>query len=226
LILALFVLAAGKPSVVKATITGSIVGNSLLGLGLAIVVGSWGGERQTFQPERAGLLGTLLIISVIALLVPALFDFTERNLQVTSVGAPDERLSLGVAVVLILAYGANLVYTLVTHRDIFGVEEETGEPGVTCWPLWRALAVLVAATAAVAFEAELVAHALEATAEALSLTPFFLGVIVLPEAGIRDCHPKRSHNLPFDNCSAHPMSTTRAGAPSSPARRSGRQMSS
>jgi Ca2+:H+ antiporter len=202
------------------------VGNSLLGLGLAIVVGSWGGERQTFQPERAGLLGTLLIISVIALLVPALFDFTERNLQVTSVGAPDERLSLGVAVVLILAYGANLVYTLVTHRDIFGVEEETGEPGVTCWPLWRALAVLVAATAAVAFEAELVAHALEATAEALSLTPFFLGVIVLPEAGIRDCHPKRSHNLPFDNCSAHPMSTTRAGAPSSPARRSGRQMSS
>jgi Ca2+:H+ antiporter len=183
LILALFVLAAGKPSVVKATITGSIVGNSLLGLGLAIVVGSWGRERQTFQRERAGLLGTLLIISVIALLVPALFDYTERNLHVASVAALDERLSLGVAVVLILAYGANLVYTLVTHRDIFGVEEETGEPGVTRWPLWHALAVLVTATAAVALEAELVAHALEATAEALSLTPFFLGVIVLPLTG-------------------------------------------
>ena len=184
LILALFVLAAGKPSVVKATITGSIVGNSLLGLGLAIVVGSWGRERQTFHRERAGLLGTLLIISVIALLVPALFDYTERNLRgVPSVGTLDERLSLGVAVVLILAYGANLVYTLVTHRDIFGVEEETVEPGATRWPVWQALAVLVAATAAVAFEAELVAHALEATARALSLTPFFLGVIVLPLTG-------------------------------------------
>src|SRR6266536_4657240 len=183
LILALFVLAASKPSVVKATITGSIVGNSLLGLGLAIVVGSWGRERQAFHRERAGLLGTLLIISVIALLVPALFDYTERNLHVASVAALDERLSLGVAVVLILAYGANLVYTLVTHRDIFGVEEEAGEPGVTRWPLWRALAVLLAATAAVALEAELVAHSLNATAEALSLTPFFLGVIVLPLTG-------------------------------------------
>jgi Ca2+:H+ antiporter len=183
LILALFVLAAGKPSVVKATITGSIVGNSLLGLGLAIVVGSWGRERQSFHRERAGLLGTLLIISVIALLVPALFDYTERSLRVPSVGTLDERLSLGVAVVLILAYGANLVYTLVTHRDIFSVEEETAEARAGHWPLWQVLAVLVAATAAVAFEAELVAHALEATAEALSLTPFFLGVIVLPLTG-------------------------------------------
>jgi len=152
LILALFVLAAGKPSVVKATITGSIVGNSLLGLGLAIVVGSWGRERQSFHRERAGLLGTLLIISVIALLVPALFDYTERNLRsVPSVGTLDERLSLGVAVVLILTYGANLIYTLVTHRDIFSVEQETAEAGASRWPLWQALAVLVAATAAVAF---------------------------------------------------------------------------
>ncbi|HEX3233201.1 MAG TPA: calcium/proton exchanger [Gemmatimonadales bacterium] len=184
LILALFVLAAGKPSVVKATITGSIVGNSLLGLGLAIVVGSWGRERQSFHRERAGLLGTLLIISVIALLVPALFDYTERHLSgVPSVGDLDERLSLGVAVVLILAYGANLVYTLVTHRDIFGVDDEAAEPGAVLWPLWQAFAVLAAATAAVAFEAELVAHALEGTAQALGLTPFFLGVIVLPLAG-------------------------------------------
>jgi Ca2+:H+ antiporter len=183
LILALFVLAAGKPSVVKATITGSIVGNSLLGLGLAIVVGSWGRERQSFHRERAGLLGTLLIISVIALLVPALFDYTERHLNgVSSVGVLDERLSLGVAVVLILVYGANLAYTLVTHRDIFGVEEEV-ELGTNRWPLWQAFAVLVAATAAVAFEAELVADALEPTGHALGLTPFFLGVIVLPLTG-------------------------------------------
>lgn len=68
LILALFVLSSGNATVVKATITGSIIGNSLLGLGVAIVVGSRGRARQTFRRERAGLLASLLILSMIALL--------------------------------------------------------------------------------------------------------------------------------------------------------------
>ncbi len=187
LILALFVLAAGHASVVKATITGSIVGNSLLGLGLAIVVGGAGREKQTFQRERAGLLASLLILSVVALLVPALFDYTERSLRLApDADTLDERLSMGVAVVLILAYGANLLYTLVTHRDVFaGGEAESkaeGDPGDR-WPLGRVIAALVAATAAVALEAELVSGALEATARSVGLTTFFLGLIVLPLAG-------------------------------------------
>src|SRR3954469_21914399 len=103
LILAIFVLYSGNISVVKATITGSIVGNSLLGLGLAIVIGSWGRVRQTFKRERAALLASLLILSVIALLLPALFDYTERGLVASrEVRTLDEDLSLGVAVVLIL----------------------------------------------------------------------------------------------------------------------------
>jgi Ca2+:H+ antiporter len=187
LILALFVLAAGHVSVVKATITGSIVGNSLLGLGLAIVAGSVGREKQTFQRERAGLLASLLILSVVALLVPALFDYTERSLRlVPDAGTLDERLSLGVAVVLILAYGANLLYTLVTHRDVFARDpgaDESGSDAGPRWPPWRAIAVLVTATAAVALEAEIVSGALEATARSSGLTTFFLGLIVLPLAG-------------------------------------------
>ena len=189
LILALFVLAAGNVSVVKATITGSIVGNSLLGLGLAIVVGGARREKQTFQRERAGLLASLLILSVVALLVPALFDYTERSLRaVPDAAALDERLSLGVAVVLIAAYGANLLYTLVTHRDVFARGESQGSPPIRAeaggrWPLWRTVAVLIASTAAVALEAELVSGALEATARSVGLTTFFLGVIVLPLAG-------------------------------------------
>ena len=79
LILALFVLGAGKPGVAKAQITGSIIGNSLLGLGLAIVVGTWGRDRLQFRRERAGLLSSLLILAVIGLLLPALFDYTERG---------------------------------------------------------------------------------------------------------------------------------------------------
>ena len=110
LILALFVLAAGHPDVVKGQITGSIIGNSLLGLGLAIIVGSWGRERQTFKRERAGLLSSLLILAMIALLVPALFDYTERGLHAgADTSALDEKLSLGVSCVLILVYIANLI---------------------------------------------------------------------------------------------------------------------
>ena len=183
LILALFILARGSATVVKASITGSIVGNSLLGLGLAILVGGWSRERQKFGRERAGLLTSLMILSVVALLVPALFDITERRLQTgATAGHLDEQLSLCVSVVLLLAYAANLVYTLITHRDVFGGEEEP-DNGPERWPLGRSLLVLAAATAAVAFEAELVSGALEATASSLGLTTFFLGVIVLPLVG-------------------------------------------
>ncbi len=181
LILALFVLSSGNTTVVKATITGSIVGNSLLGLGVAILVGTWGRAKLTFRRERAGLLSSLLILSVIGLLTPALFDYTERGLFASpNAGSLDEKLSLGVAVVLILVYAANLVYTLITHRDVFALKEGEGQP---TWSLQKALVVLVAATAVVAVEAEFVSRALEETAAALRLSKFFLGVIVLPLVG-------------------------------------------
>jgi Ca2+:H+ antiporter len=181
LIIALFVLAAGHQEVVKAQITGSIIGNSLLGLGLAVVAGSVGREKQRFERERAGLLSSLLILVVIALLVPALFDYTERGiLKAPNAGRLDERLSVGVSVVLILVYAGNLVYTLVTHRDVFALPEEDER---SSWPLWKALGVLVAATAATAWEAELVSGALEGAAAGLRLTPFFLGIIVLAVVG-------------------------------------------
>jgi Ca2+:H+ antiporter len=180
LILAIFVLIEGKTGVVKATITGSIVGNSLLGLGLAILVGSWGREKQTFKRERAGLRSSLLILSVIALILPALFDFTERNLHATDVGLLDEHLSLGVAIVLILAYAGNLVYTLITHRDIFAGSENEGHAK---WSLPKSLAILVGATIVVAVEADLVSGALETTAGAVGISEFFLGVVVLPIIG-------------------------------------------
>ena len=179
-ILALFVLRSGNTGVVKATITGSIIGNSLLGLGMSILAGSWGRDKQTFNRERAGLLTSLLILSVIALLLPAMFDYAERSLTTTSrAHVLDERLSLGVSIVLIVVYVANLFYTLVTHRDVFAGTQE----GTATWSLSRALAILAASTAAVAVEAELVSAALEPTGERLGLSLFFLGVIVLPLVG-------------------------------------------
>lgn len=186
LTLALFVLASGNASVVKAQITGSIISTSLLGLGIAILVGGWKRGKQTFLRERAGLLGSLLTISVIALLIPVLFDYTEH--RVFSAGHKDlqalnEHLSICVAIVLILVYFANLIYTLITHRDVFASRKREVESSESVWPVWQSIAVLCAATVAVALESDLISGSLEATATRLGLTPLFLGVIVLALIG-------------------------------------------
>jgi Ca2+:H+ antiporter len=183
LVLALFVLMAGHPQVVKAQITGAIIGNGLLGLGLAILFGSFGRERQRFNREHAGLLSSLLILSVIALMVPALFSYTERGIFASPRASElDEKLSLSVSVVLILIYIANLIYTLVTHRTVFSSDDEEPEHGDP-WPLWKALGVLLGGTLLIAVEAELVSGALEGTASQLGLSTFFLGVVVLAVVG-------------------------------------------
>ncbi|MGI8508204.1 MAG: calcium/proton exchanger [Gemmatimonadaceae bacterium] len=212
LLLAVFMLLQGNTAVVKGQITGSIIGNGLLGLGLAIVVGSWGRERQKFNRAKAGQLSSLLILSVIALMVPALFNYTERDIvRSASAGRLDEKLSLGVSVVLILVYVANLVYTLITHRDVFrsahtdedgsSSQAETNghavrrsdaarkaavapDPGAAAaWPMWKSLGVLLVGTALTAWESEIVSGALTPAAGALGLSTFFMGVIVLAVIG-------------------------------------------
>ena len=183
LVLAIFVLLTGQADVVKAQITGSIIGNGLLGFGLAITIGTWGKQELGFKRERASLLSSLLMLVVIALLVPALFNYTERGIFAsTEATSLDEKLSLCVAVVLIVVYAANLVYTLVTDRDVFAPDEpreQKGEP----WPLRRSIAVLVGATIGTAWMAELVSGALGATARTIGVSTFFLGVIVLAIIG-------------------------------------------
>jgi Ca2+:H+ antiporter len=183
-VIALFVLASGHVEVVKGQITGSIIGNSLLGLGLSIVVGSWGRERQCFPRERAGLLSSLLILAMIGLLVPALFDLTERGvLHSQAVDQLEEKLSLGVAVVLIVVYLANLAYTFITHREIFAFERAHKKPLRAPWPIWQSVLVMFAGTALTAWEAGLVSGALDSTAARLGLSRFFLGIIVLAIVG-------------------------------------------
>jgi Ca2+:H+ antiporter len=186
LIIALFVLYEGHTHVVKAQITGAIIGNSLLGLGLAIVAGTWGTGLASlkFSREKAGQLGSMLMLAMIALLIPALFDMTERSrVSAEDTAMLDERLSLAVSVVLIAVYVANLVYTLVTHRDTFASAKEDEHAGEAHWSAKKSIGVLVAATAVTALQAELVSSSLEATASGLGLTPFFLGITVLAVVG-------------------------------------------
>jgi Ca2+:H+ antiporter len=188
LVLALSVLSAGKPDVVKAQLTGSIIGNSLLGLGLAIIVGSIGRDKQTFKRARASQLSSLLVLSMIGLLLPALFDYVVRGSASAGRLARDEHFSLSVSIVLILLYGANLIYTLVTHRDAFAFanpDEDAAAAGEmsAAWPIWQALLVLAVGTMATAVEAHFISGALTPTASRLGLSEFFLGVILLAVIG-------------------------------------------
>lgn len=191
LVLAVFVLIDGHAEVVRAQVTGSIIGTALLGLGIAILVGGFTRDKQTFRRERAGLLSSMLVLLLIALLLPAVFDLAMRLKPGPSdVTLSDEQLSLGVSGVLLVLYAGNLVYTLVTHRDVFagdeprssGAEDKGGSRSKSR-SLAKPLGILVAGTIAIAFEAELVSGALEATATELHLSKLFLGVIVLALVG-------------------------------------------
>jgi Ca2+:H+ antiporter len=183
LVLALFVLAKAQAQVVQAQIAGSIIGTTLLFLGISVLVGGIGRARQTFDKANIGLLSTLLFLVVVAILLPAVFDFTERQGAApgTKISLIDEHLSLAVSVVLLLLYAANLIYTLVTHRDVFAGDTPGG--GEARWSLAHALTVMAAATVVIAVEAELVSAALEGTSAQFGLSPVFMGVVVLALVG-------------------------------------------
>ena len=182
LVLALFVLSQAQTKVVQAQITGSIIGTTLLFLGISALVGGMGRTRQNFSTASAGLLSTLLFLVVIAILLPAVFDVTERaSAPGAKISMIDEHLSLAVSVVLLLLYAANLVYTLITHRDVFASGDAAA--GKAESSITRALIVMTVSTAIIAVEAELVSSALEETSAQLGLTPVFMGVVVLALIG-------------------------------------------
>jgi Ca2+:H+ antiporter len=187
LIIALFVLMAGNSNVVKGQITGSIIGNGLLGLGLAVIFGTWRRGALKFNRDQVGLQSTMLMIVLIGLLLPAIFDFTERNIaKAPNAFTQDENLSLVVSGVLILLYIGNLMYTLfISPSESASVQGEGPEVELeqARWSATRALIILFAATVFTALESELVASALEATASLIGVSVFFLGVVVLAIIG-------------------------------------------
>jgi len=184
LVLALFVLSSAQTQVVQAQITGSIIGTTLLFLGIsALVAGLVRHERQVFNQEHVGLLSTLLLLLAVAILLPAVFHLTERQ---TAPGANlsrlDEHLSLSVSVVLLLLYAAHLVYVLVSRRSIFEGQRED-ECGPPRWSLALGIAVMVGSTIGIAFESEVVSTRLAETASQFGLSPVFMGVVVLALIG-------------------------------------------
>ena len=177
LIIALMALRAGLVELVKASITGSILGNLLLIMGLAIIAGGAGRSELQFNRTNAGMSASMLALAVVALAFPALYHAVHPE---AAARAAELRMSEAVALILILTYGCSLLFTLRTHRRAASAARpirSTVPSGATR----KAVLVLAAATVGVAIESELLVHAATAATETLRLSPMFLGLIIIPD---------------------------------------------
>jgi len=190
LIIALALLFKGLDTAVKASITGSILGNLLLVLGASLFAGGLKFSTLKFNRTAAGTGGTIMVLAAMGLLVPAIFHSLPEVLALEDESALnlEHKLSLAVCGVLILTYVASLIFSLGTHKTLFDEmeknattsQEDADEP---VWSVKRALIVLFVTTTAVALVSEVLAGAIEQTGEHLGLTQVFLGVILVAIAG-------------------------------------------
>jgi Ca2+:H+ antiporter len=187
LIIALFALGQGLHEVVKASIVGSILGNILLVLGAAMLAGGLRREKQTFSRTGVGVQTTMLLLAAAALLMPAIFELVEGKglpqpgAEVVDYGSTVEHLSLAVAIVLMLTYAAGLVFSLKTHRDIFNPEYE--DEDTWGWSVRASVIALAVAGLLVGLMSEVLVGSITETSEAIGLSEFFIGAIVVAIVG-------------------------------------------
>jgi Ca2+:H+ antiporter len=177
LIIAAFALREGLFSLVKASITGSIIGNVLLVFGASAFLGGLSRPVQRFNRTAASMGTTMLILSAVGLVVPAVFHLIATR---TAPGTPELQLDTEIAVVLFVTYCVGLVFTLHTHRQLYG---PSTEHRVAATPLWKPVTVLVAATVGVAFVSEVLVDAVGETARTFGMTETFVGVIIVALVG-------------------------------------------
>lgn len=191
LIIALAALRAGLVDIVKASITGTVMANLLLALGLSMLVGGIGRSEQRFQPVVARVNGSAMTLAVLAILIPSLRGMVGDGAGGLDAGAA-ESFSLFVAWVLLAVYALTLLFSLKTHRTLYAVaeadlnvegEEAHGEGGGTKPPLLPWVAVLLAATVGLAYASELFVGVVETVTESLGLSALFTGVVLLPLLG-------------------------------------------
>jgi Ca2+:H+ antiporter len=183
LILSLVALSKGLSVVVKASITGSIIGNILLVLGTAILAGGMRFPHQRFNQTGTRVAATSLTLAAIGLIIPTIFHLaTERQPNDWSLHAT-ENLSVAVAVVLFVTYVLWLVFSLNTHRDLFTGENPDdqllNEAKTSAWPLAKAVTILAIAAFLIAVMSEFLSDSVEAACKSLGLTEVFAGVIIV-----------------------------------------------
>ncbi|HSM82216.1 MAG TPA: calcium/proton exchanger [Nodosilinea sp.] len=183
LIIALVALKAGLIDIVKASITGSILANLLLVMGLSMLAGGLRYKEQTFNQTVARINGSTMSLAVVAIVLPAMVINTSNIVEPKTIS----QLSLTVAAIMIVVYGLTLLFSLKTHSYLYDVgvtdlegeaQEEHHKPNVWLW-----VGVLFAATVGVAIESEIFVGAVEEAATSLGFTALFTGVILLPLVG-------------------------------------------
>jgi Ca2+:H+ antiporter len=182
LIIAFMALRAGEKEIVKASLTGSIIGNILMVLGLAMLLGGWKRKELKFSRMAAESGSSMMVLAVVALVIPAIYA------QVTHHTHPEhiESISFDISIVLIVCYAASLLFSLKTHQHLFAGEGGEGldeEHAGKVWSKARSIAVLVVAAGLVGWVSEFLVHAVDAAGTRMGLGKVFMGVVVVAVVG-------------------------------------------
>jgi Ca2+:H+ antiporter len=189
LIIAFFALREGLLEVVKASLVGSILGNVLLVMGAAMLVGGLKRERQYFDRTAANTQSLMLLLACVALIMPAIFELVIGGSLPHPTDKADqfpsdlEKMSFGVAIVLLATYVGGLIFSLRTHKDLFnpehGEEDHVGEH----WSVRKSVIALAIAGVAVGVMSEILVGSISEASDSIGLSPFFVGVIVVAIVG-------------------------------------------
>jgi Ca2+:H+ antiporter len=190
LIIAFFALKEGLQEVVKASLVGSILGNILLVMGASMLAGGLRRKQQEFDRTAASVQTLMLLLAVAALVMPAVFQLVDGGglprprAQAVNFGGDVEKLSVGVAIVLLGTYVAGLFFSLKTHKFLFNPEhaEEDEEHGAP-WSVRRSVGMLAIAGVAVGVMSEILVGSITEASASIGLSPFFVGIIVVAIVG-------------------------------------------
>ncbi|MGH2839772.1 MAG: calcium/proton exchanger [Solirubrobacteraceae bacterium] len=189
LIIAFFALNEGLQEVVKASLIGSILGNILLVMGAAMLVGGLGRERQTFNPTAAAAQSSMLLLAAVALVMPTIFQLVHGGglpgvgQEIVDFGADLERMSLIVAVILLGSYVGGLIFSLRSHRALFNPTSEAEEHVDEPWSVRKSVVTLALAGVAVGVMSEILVGSISEASETIGLSEFFVGLIVVAIVG-------------------------------------------
>ena len=192
LIIAFFALLEGLQEVVKASIVGSIIGNILLVLGAAMLVGGWNRDKQTFNATAAHAQSSMLLLALAALVLPALWQLIHGGGlpgvgdERVDFGSDLEQLSFGVALVLIFSYLAGLYFSLKTHRRLFNpydASDAEHHEDTLGWSVKKSLILLGLSAVAVGIMSEILVGSISEASHDIGLSEFFVGVFIVAIVG-------------------------------------------
>jgi len=179
LVIALAALRAGQYTLVKSSVAGAIVANTLFMLGASFLLGGLKHHTQEFNRANARVQSGLLFLATIGLLMPS----AVASMDSASATAVIQKLSLGLAILLIVGYGLGLLFTLKTHREAFAAAEQAHDAEEPPWPIGMALATLAGVTVLVALVSEIFVESVQEAAKVFGMTQAFVGFIVVALVG-------------------------------------------